>query len=107
MTVLWIGGMRWANGPVQWEHLSNRRAFDLWFGRTYSGYRPALSLIWKYRRYGQEYGMSDNSAEQASLTVVLEAWHNGDGAAFAQVFDQTYGQLKKIAAQRLREVAGD
>jgi len=51
--------------------------------------------------------MSDKSAEQASLTVVLAAWHSGDGAAFAQVFDQTYGQLKKIAAQRLREVAGD
>jgi len=27
--------------------------------------------------------------------------------AFSQLFDQAYGQLKKIAAQRLREVGGN
>jgi RNA polymerase sigma factor (TIGR02999 family) len=45
--------------------------------------------------------------KSASLTNLLQAWQLGDGAAFSEVFEQVYGQLKKIAAQRLRDVAGD
>ena len=41
------------------------------------------------------------------LTILLHAWQQGDGAAFATLFDQVYTQLKRIAAQRLREVGGD
>ncbi len=51
--------------------------------------------------------MSLPPSDKASLTNLLQAWQQGDGAAFSEVFDQVYGQLKKIAAQRLRDVAGD
>ncbi len=39
--------------------------------------------------------------------MLLQSWQNGDGAAFSQLFDQVYDQLKKIAAQRLREVGNN
>lgn len=50
-----------------------------------------------------------NAAENAPvpLTNLLQAWQQGDGAAFSTLFDQVYDQLRKIAAQRLREVGGD
>jgi len=48
---------------------------------------------------------AQNSEE--CLTSLINAWQHGDGAAFAQLFDQVYDQLKRIAAQRLREVGGD
>ena len=51
--------------------------------------------------------MSAAPAEKSSLTTLLEAWRQGDGAAFSQLFDQVYGQLKSIAAQRLRQVGSD
>jgi RNA polymerase sigma factor (TIGR02999 family) len=51
--------------------------------------------------------MSATPAPDAPLTVMLDAWQQGDGAAFSKVFDQAYDQLKRIAAQRLREVGGD
>ena len=41
-----------------------------------------------------------------SLTTLLQDWQAGDGAAFSQLFDRVYEQLKTIAAYRLREVAG-
>jgi RNA polymerase sigma factor (TIGR02999 family) len=43
-----------------------------------------------------------NPAEPA-LTVLLQSWQNGDGKAFAQLFQQVYCQLKQIAARRLRD----
>lgn len=51
--------------------------------------------------------MSAAPAEKSSLTTLLDAWRQGDGAAFSQLFDQVYAQLKKISAQRLREVGSD
>ncbi len=45
--------------------------------------------------------------ETSSLTTLLQSWQQGDGAAFSQLFDQVYDQLKKIAAQRLREVGNN
>ncbi len=51
-----------------------------------------------------------NNAENAPsqpLTHLLQAWQQGDGSAFSTLFEQVYDQLKKIAAQRLREVGGD
>ena len=41
-----------------------------------------------------------------SLITLPQAWQNGDGAAFASLFDQVYDQLKKIAAHRLRASTG-
>jgi RNA polymerase sigma factor (TIGR02999 family) len=41
------------------------------------------------------------------MTGLLQAWQAGDGKAYAEVFDIAYDRLKQIAAQRLREVAGD
>ena len=51
--------------------------------------------------------MSVQPVANSSLTTLLLAWQNGDGAAFASLFDQVYDQLKKIAAHRLRESAGE
>lgn len=51
--------------------------------------------------------MSLQPVANTSLTTLLQAWQKGDGAAFASLFEQVYDQLKKIAAHRLREVAGD
>lgn len=41
------------------------------------------------------------------LTILLQVWQQGDGSAFSTLFDQVYDQLRKIAAQRLREVGRD
>jgi RNA polymerase sigma factor (TIGR02999 family) len=41
------------------------------------------------------------------LTDLLLSWKRGEGAAFAQVIDQVYAQLKLIAAQRLRQSGSD
>lgn len=50
---------------------------------------------------------SRSPIEKNSLTVLLQSWRQGDGAAFSQLFDQVYDQLKSIAAHRLNEVGGD
>lgn len=46
-------------------------------------------------------------SKPSSLTELLQSWQQGDGAAFAQVFDQVYAQLREIAAQRLRQHGGE
>jgi RNA polymerase sigma factor (TIGR02999 family) len=51
--------------------------------------------------------MSLPQGNDIALTTLLQAWQAGDGVAFSQVFEQVYDQLKKIAAYRLREVAGN
>jgi len=43
--------------------------------------------------------------QDSSLTDALAAWRAGDGAAYAQIFEQAYVQLKQIAAQRLQGAA--
>jgi RNA polymerase sigma factor (TIGR02999 family) len=47
------------------------------------------------------------STAEPALTVLLQAWQQGDGNAFAKVFESVYVQLKQIAGQRLREGSGD
>lgn len=44
---------------------------------------------------------------EAPLTQFLQAWEQGDGAAFAHLFDGAYAELKQVAAQRIAQVAGD
>lgn len=51
--------------------------------------------------------MPEDVANAGSLTELLRSWQSGDGAAFAQVFDQVYAQLREIAALRLRQHGGD
>jgi RNA polymerase sigma factor (TIGR02999 family) len=41
------------------------------------------------------------------LTRLLDAWRQGEGAAKARVFDLAYVELKRIAAQRLRQSGRD
>lgn len=41
-----------------------------------------------------------------SLTVLLQSWRDGEGAAVARVFELAYDELKRIAAQRLRQSDG-
>jgi RNA polymerase sigma factor (TIGR02999 family) len=43
----------------------------------------------------------------APLTALLQAWRDGEGAAFAAVFSLAYTELKQIAAQRLRQSGSD
>jgi RNA polymerase sigma factor (TIGR02999 family) len=47
--------------------------------------------------------MSTPSRPALALTDLLQSWKQGEGAAFRQVIDLAYGQLKQIAAQRLRQ----
>ncbi len=39
--------------------------------------------------------------------MLLQAWREGDGAAFSPLFEQAYGELKRIAAGRVQQVSGD
>lgn len=48
----------------------------------------------------------DPSIETQPLTALLRDWQQGDGSAFAQLFERVYAQLKTIAAQRLRDGRG-
>lgn len=41
------------------------------------------------------------------LTDLLDAWRDGEGAAFAQLFALAYDELKLIAARRLRQAGRD
>lgn len=50
--------------------------------------------------------MLQADAEQIPLTALLASWRQGDGEAFAALFDNAYLELKKIAAQRLGQVHG-
>ena len=43
--------------------------------------------------------MSANSEQ--SLTTLLDAWRSGDGAAYSDLFDLAYAELKRIAAGRV------
>ncbi len=36
-----------------------------------------------------------------SLTVLLQAWRDGDGSAYGSLFEHAYTELKQIAAQRI------
>lgn len=38
---------------------------------------------------------------EKSLTVLLQAWREGDGSAYASLFEGAYAELKQIAAQRI------
>jgi RNA polymerase sigma factor (TIGR02999 family) len=40
----------------------------------------------------------------ASLTTLLEDWQQGDGAVYGAVFEQAYGELRRIARQRIRSM---
>ena len=51
-------------------------------------------------------GVSGQQAREPSLTELLQSWQQGDGSAFASVFERAYGQLRDIAAQRLRQHRG-
>jgi RNA polymerase sigma factor (TIGR02999 family) len=44
---------------------------------------------------------------ETALTTLLESWQRGNGAAFAQVFDKAYEELRRIAAGRLRQGGGN
>ena len=41
------------------------------------------------------------SSDDRSLTHLLKAWRSGDGAAYADLFDLAYQELKRIALHRL------
>ena len=45
--------------------------------------------------------MTDSTATTPALTELLHAWQQGNNAAFAQIFELMYAQLRQIAAQRL------
>ncbi len=49
--------------------------------------------------------MSD--VAEVPLTSLLQAWREGEGAAFSEVFSLAYEELKRIAAQRLRHSGRD
>jgi RNA polymerase sigma factor (TIGR02999 family) len=36
-----------------------------------------------------------------SLTILLQAWREGDGSAYASLFEGAYAELKQIASQRI------
>lgn len=55
----------------------------------------------------RDFLMASDPEPTLELTTLLQEWRKGDGAAFAQVVEQVYAQLKRIANQRLREVSGD
>lgn len=50
--------------------------------------------------------MHADSAPDTSLTALLDAWRQGDGASLGRVFDHAYAELRRIAAGRLRQVDG-
>ena len=62
-------------------------------GLTYTGRRRPQPLLL----------MSTPPRPALALTDLLQSWKQGEGAAFRQVIDLAYGQLKQIAAQRLRQ----
>jgi RNA polymerase sigma factor (TIGR02999 family) len=41
------------------------------------------------------------------LTTLLQAWREGDGAAFSGLIDRVYAELKIIAARRLAQYGGE
>lgn len=41
------------------------------------------------------------------LATLLAQWQQGDGAAFASLFEQAYGELKGVAMMRIAQVSGD
>ena len=43
------------------------------------------------------------ASDDDSLTAMLDAWRAGDGAAFSELLERSYAELKRIAAQRLRQ----
>lgn len=51
--------------------------------------------------------MPEPSLSAAPLTHWLQSWEQGDGAAFARLFDSAYAELKQLAAQRIAKVSGD
>ena len=48
--------------------------------------------------------MNVQAAPPADLTTMLHAWSEGSSAAFGDLIDQVYGELKVIAAKRLNHV---
>lgn len=53
-----------------------------------------------------EYGCTYvTGANEQSLTAVLQAWHAGDGAAYGELFERAYAELRQIASQRIRSMA--
>ena len=50
--------------------------------------------------------MSHPQPSDSSLTTLLHAWRNGSGAAFSNLIDQVYDQLKSVAAFRLNQFGG-
>ena len=48
-----------------------------------------------------------NPAPVPALTDLLDAWRDGEGSAFAQLFTLAYEELKQIAARRLRHSGSD
>jgi RNA polymerase sigma factor (TIGR02999 family) len=50
--------------------------------------------------------MSLQKKTASDLTTMLHAWRDGSGAAFSQLIDQVYEQLRTISAGRLRQLGG-
>jgi len=45
-------------------------------------------------------------ADPRSLTALLDAWRDGEGAAYGPLFERAYAELKQVAGQRIRSVDG-
>ena len=50
--------------------------------------------------------MSNASPQDSSLTALLQEWRNGSSAAFGEVIDQVYDQLRAMAAGRVNRSGG-
>lgn len=51
--------------------------------------------------------MPETRVSEQPLTQLLQAWKQGDGVAFARLFDHAYAELKQVAARRIAQVAGN
>lgn len=55
---------------------------------------------------GTVHAMSASELPQSSLTEQLVAWRAGNEGAFAEVVEETYADLKRIAARRIAQGGG-
>lgn len=44
---------------------------------------------------------------KGSLSVLLDAWREGEGAVYGELFDQAYDELRRIARQRIGSMGTD
>ena len=52
-------------------------------------------------------GRDLNATDDPSLTMLLDDWQEGDGAAYGAVFSQAYVELRRIARQRIHAMGSD